>query len=395
MLDVLIASVVRYSASFFSLLTSLFLANSLGAKEFGAISLIIFLCTAFSAIFSFSIQRTVLITYSLKNSNIVGSVFSNYIFILVCSSFLAFFLSLIKYNFMIAISCSMLVGGLQWQLFSSSLVSINDLYSIKKNQFFFFISRLFSFVFICISSVFFSDPEIFLLIYAFFILLPFILECVLVYSKYTKYMINYDFSIVKEIKQSKWMHLDTVFSQLIIFSSSFVFSMEGDIGELGVYNLSQQIVTSSLLIISVLQVYINRLIKDNIDKEIIDSILKKIIIFLSLYAVIMITLTLFLYKYYYLIGDEFINLYIYIGIMSLAGLFSIASKIMIPILIKLSMTRFVSLTTIVGGSLGLMSSFPLVSQYEGQGAAISFVLGYLTSFLLFSYRIVGIYKHEK
>ncbi|EGR2323353.1 hypothetical protein D0267_11655 [Vibrio alginolyticus] len=81
--------------------------------------------------------------------------------------------------------------------------------------------------------------------------------------------------------------------------------------------------------------------------------------------------------------------------MSLAGLFSIASKIMIPILIKLSMTRFVSLTTIVGGSLGLMSSFPLVSQYEGQGAAISFVLGYLTSFLLFSYRIVGIYKHEK
>lgn len=105
MLDVLIASVVRYSASFFSLLTSLFLANSLGAKEFGAISLIIFLCTAFSAIFSFSIQRTVLITYSLKNSNIVGSVFSNYIFILVCSSFLAFFLALIKYNFMIAISC--------------------------------------------------------------------------------------------------------------------------------------------------------------------------------------------------------------------------------------------------------------------------------------------------
>ncbi|WP_411019967.1 hypothetical protein, partial [Salmonella sp. ZJHZ21_0168] len=91
------------------------------------------------------------------------------------------------------------------------------------------------------------------------------------------------FSIVKEIKQSKWMHLDTVFSQLIIFSSSFVFSMEGDIGELGVYNLSQQIVTSSLLIISVLQVYINRLIKDNIDKEIIESILKKIIIFLSLY----------------------------------------------------------------------------------------------------------------
>lgn len=395
MLDVIFASAIRYSASFFSLLTSLLLANALGAEEFGIISFIIFSCTAFSAICSFSIQRTILITYAKKREPIISGVFCNYLIIIFISSVVSFFCAKFKYDITISLSCAMLVAGLQWQLFSSSLVSINDDYTIKKNQIFFFISRFSCFIFLYLSSITLNDFKVYLLIYSFFVFLPFILEFKIVYAKYMCEKIRCNLGIIKEMKQAKWMHVDTIFSQFIIFSSSFVFSRYGEADELGVYNLSQQIVTSSLLIVSVFQVYVSRLIKDNVSRDNVFSVIRKISYLVVMYSFIMMILSFALYKYYYLIGVGFQSIYIYVALMSFAGLFSIFNKIMIPIFTRLSMTRFVSITTVFSGTLGLFSAFLLISLYGGWGAALSFVLGYFISFVVFSFKLIGIYKYEK
>ncbi|WP_133152974.1 hypothetical protein [Vibrio breoganii] len=189
------------------------------------------------------------------------------------------------------------------------------------------------------------------------------------------------------------MHLDTSFAQLIIFSASFVFATMASSTDIGVFNLSQQIVTSSLVIVSVFQVYVGRMINDAVTSEKIKSIIKISSAFSGGYIILMTFVSIFVAKYYMYVGNEFSSLYIYIFIMSFAGVFSIFNKSFIPILIKEKQTKYISLSTMFSGGICTLISFFMISNLGAMGASISFIFGYIVSFCFFSVRLFGLYRN--
>ncbi|WP_133146607.1 hypothetical protein, partial [Shewanella sp. 10N.286.51.B7] len=174
MIDLIIAAIIRYGSSFLSLLTSLYIAKELGAADFGKFSLTIFICTAVASISSFSIQRTVLMFTRGDGPENVGRIFATYLSVLVLSSLLTFFFSFLFYEFYISLLIAVTVAGIQWQLFSSSLVIVNSMYSIRKNQTFFFIGRAVCLISVYLFSIDDSTYISYLSIMAFCLLLPLI-----------------------------------------------------------------------------------------------------------------------------------------------------------------------------------------------------------------------------
>ncbi|MEH6731297.1 MAG: hypothetical protein V7726_12035 [Pseudoalteromonas distincta] len=394
--DLIFAVFIRYGSSFFSLLTSLYVARQLGAEGFGKFSLIIFICTAVASILSFSIQRTVLMFTSKSVEVNVKEIFSVYFFVIIVSASLSFGISLFYTNILLSLIISIIVVGIQWQFFSSALAVLNESYSIKKNQFFFFIGRGVGLLFIYLLSFFYNNYETYLLIMALCLILPLLLEITIVYKKC---LYSYELKskyLLEKIKKSGWMHLDTIFSQLIIFSSSFYLSQASSqhTESLGMYNLSQQIVISSLIVVSVFQIYISRIIKKRLDRDSLKLVITRFFQFSLAYIILLTLVSIFFYFNYGLIGIEFRELYLYIFFMSFAGVFSLGSKVMLPVFVRLRETKFVSITTVFSGSLSLVSSIYLINSYGPYGAVASFCIGYCISFVFFLYKFLGVLKDE-
>lgn len=397
MTDLFFAVFIRYGSSFFSLLTSLYIARELGAENFGSFSLLIFICTAGASVLSFSVQRTVLMFITREVDKNLQEVFSAYFSIAIVSAVLSFIISLFYTDLLLAMIISITVAGIQWQLFSSSLAVVNENYLIKKNQFFFFVGRASCLLLAYIFSFFYSSYYVYLLIFSICLALPLFLEVLLVYKKYLlSFELNTHY-IADKIKKSKWMHLDTIFSQLIIFSSSFVLSQANSqpAERLGMYNLSQQIVISSLIVVSVFQIYISRIIKDKIDKRNLNLVIARFFQFSFGYFFLLMLVSTFFYFNYEIIGTEFKQLYFYVFFMSFAGVFSLGSKVMLPVFMRLGETKFISMTTMFSGSLSLLLSFFLINLYGSYGAVASFCLGYFISFVFFLYKFLGVLKYER
>ncbi|MBA6409123.1 hypothetical protein H4J63_07160 [Pseudoalteromonas sp. 5Ae-yellow] len=397
MTDLFFAVFIRYGSSFFSLLTSLYIARQLGAEDFGNFSLLIFICTAGASVLSLSVQRTVLMFISNEVEKNVQDVFSAYFTVAIVSAVLSFIISLFYTDFLLAIIISISVAGIQWQLFSSSLAVVNENYLIKKNQLFFFVGRASCLLSAYVFSFFYSSYYVYLLIFSICLVVPLFLEVLLVYKKYLlSFELNMHY-ITDKIKKSKWMHLDTIFSQLIIFSSSFVLSQANSqpTESLGMYNLSQQIVISSLIVVSVFQIYISRIIKDKIDKRSLNLVVVRFFQFSFGYFFLLILVSTFFYFNYEIIGAEFKQLYFYVFCMSFAGVFSLGSKVMLPVFMRLGETKFISITTMFSGSLSLLLSFYLINSYGAYGAVASFCLGYFISFIFFLYKFLGVLKYER